>query len=327
MDILLKAITPVREKFTKISKNLPWIALLVSFFVHLMVMPVQFKIKTVLDLEEREAPQPIRIKLQTSPSSKPKQIVNTEQTGKKIKPKDAKYLGKTDQSFDRQTVAKSNGTFKVAGMGIKTGADNPTPAKQAGLKKELKEAKKVAKKLTNKTPVTMKRTKITFEDLAKAQHHTFKDLANPSRQVASKGLKNGARGKTGLAKNNDFVEDLPLGDMTNMNTIEYKYYGFYHRIRQKLEQYWGRNLREKAKTIYASGRRIPASENKITSLRITLDERGTIVDVHVKSTSGVKELDDAAIEAFNEAGPFPNPPKGMMVNGRAQIEWGFVVKG
>lgn len=292
-----------------------------------MVMPVKFQIKTVLDLEEREAPEPLRIKLQTFPSTKPKQIVNTEQTGKKIKSKDAKYLGKTDQTFDRETVAKSNGSFKVAGLGIKTGADTPRPAQDAGLKKKMDEAKKVAKKIVNKKPVTMKRTKITFEDLAKAQRHTMKELANPSRHMASKGLKNGVRGKTGLAKNNDFVEDLPLGDMTNMNTIEYKYYGFYHRIRQKLEQYWGRNLREKAKTIYASGRRIPASENKITSLTITLDETGTIVDVHVKSTSGVKELDDAAIEAFNEAGPFPNPPKGMMVNGRAQIEWGFVVKG
>lgn len=323
----MKAASPSRDKFTKIYKNLPWIALLVSFFVHLMVMPMKFQIRTVFDLEERQAPEVLKIKLKSFPTNKAKQIVNTEQTGKKIKPKDAKYLGKTDQTFDRQTVAKSNGSFKVAGMGVKTGADVPRPAPKTGIQKKINKAKKVAKKKTRKTPVTMKRTKITFEDLARAQQKTMKEMVNPSRQLASKGLKNGARGKTGLAKNNDFVEDLPLGDMTNMNTIEYKYYGFYHRIRQKLEQYWGRNLREKAKSIYASGRRIPASENKITSLRITLDSQGNIVDVLVKSTSGLKELDDAAIEAFNQAGPFPNPPKGMMVNGQAQIEWGFVVKG
>ena len=81
----------------------------------------------------------------------------------------------------------------------------------------------------------------------------MKEMTNPSRNLASKGLRNGSRGKTGLAKNNDFVEDLPLGDMTNMNTIEYKYYGFYHRIRQKLEQYWGRNLREKARPYTLQG--------------------------------------------------------------------------
>ena len=48
--------------------------------------------------------------------------------------------------------------------------------------------------------------------------------------------------------------------------------------------------------------------------------------MHLKSTSGVEELDAAAIESFNKAGPFPNPPKEMLENGRAKIEWGFVVK-
>jgi len=41
----------------------------------------------------------------------------------------------------------------------------------------------------------------------------------------------------------------------------------------------------------------------------------------------VKELDDAAIESFNKAGPFPNPPKDLISNsGTAIIKWGFVVK-
>jgi len=48
--------------------------------------------------------------------------------------------------------------------------------------------------------------------------------------------------------------------------------------------------------------------------------------VRIIGTSGIKELDDAAIESFNEAGPFPNPPKGMIRNGRVTLEWGFVVK-
>ncbi|MCO4792649.1 MAG: TonB family protein [Bacteriovoracaceae bacterium] len=300
-----------------------------SFFVHILMLPVKFKINTVFDLQERKAPEVLRIKLRSKPAinENAKQIVNTEQKGKKIKPKDAKFLGKANQTFDRQTVAKSNGSFKVAGMGIRKGAEIQKTSVKKGLEKQLEKARKVAKKKVKKTPVTMKRAKINFQDLAKAQKHSMKEMMNPSRQLASKGLMNGARGKTGLAKNNDFIEDLPLGDMTNLNTIEYKYYGFYHRIRQKLEQYWGRNLQQKARAIYSTGRRLPASENKITSLRITLDNMGNIVDVWVKSTSGIKELDDAAIEAFNEAGPFPNPPKGMMKNGQAMIEWGFVVKG
>ena len=93
----------------------------------------------------------------------------------------------------------------------------------------------------------------------------------------------------------------------------------------KLEQFWGRSVKEQAQKIFKSGRRIPASENHITSLVVTLNSRGEIVDVTVNSTSGIKELDDAAVGSFNEAGPFPNPPKGMLRNGFAKIEWGFVV--
>jgi protein TonB len=115
--------------------------------------------------------------------------------------------------------------------------------------------------------------------------------------------------------------------MTNLNTTEYKYYGFYHRIRQKLEQYWGNSIQEKAKKLYKVGRRLPASENMITAITVVLDDHGSIVDIKVDGTSGVRELDQAAIESFNKAGPFPNPPKGLLVDGRAIIQWGFVVKG
>ena len=117
-----------------------------------------------------------------------------------------------------------------------------------------------------------------------------------------------------------------MSDFTQLNTVEFKYYGFYHRIRQKLEQFWGRSIQEKAEAIYKSGRRLPASDNYTTSLQVTLNAKGEIVAVNIKSPSGVKELDDAAIESFNQAGPFPNPPKDLVRNGRAVIEWGFVVK-
>jgi len=71
---------------------------------------------------------------------------------------------------------------------------------------------------------------------------------------------------------------------------------------------------------------MPANENYITSLRITIDHRGEITRVKVLGRSGIRELDEAAVESFNKAGPFPNPPKGLLKNGSADIEWGFVVK-
>jgi TonB family protein len=141
-----------------------------------------------------------------------------------------------------------------------------------------------------------------------------------------KGLENGDPLSEGFSASNDYVEEVQLGDFTHLNTVEYKFYGFYHRIRQKLEQFWGNSIQEKSLALFKSGRRMPASQDLVTNLQVTLNAKGEIIGVKILGASGVKELDDAAIESFNQAGPFPNPPKELLVNGKAVINWGFVVK-
>lgn len=159
--------------------------------------------------------------------------------------------------------------------------------------------------------------KISLSDLGafNKNHNPLKTTAHDSSDQ-----------KRGESSTNDFVEKIPLGDLTYLNTVEYKYYGFYHRIRQKLEQFWGRSIQEKAQSFLKQGRRVASDENLITSVEVTLDTSGHIVGISVKGSSGVKELDDAALESFNQAGPFPNPPKELVQNGEVKIEWGFVVK-
>ncbi|HPI41531.1 MAG TPA: TonB family protein [Pseudobdellovibrionaceae bacterium] len=52
-----------------------------------------------------------------------------------------------------------------------------------------------------------------------------------------------------------------------------------------------------------------------------------MVKVQVIGDSGIQDLDDAAIEAFKAAAPFPNPPKGVVENdGTVQIRWDFVLE-
>ena len=60
---------------------------------------------------------------------------------------------------------------------------------------------------------------------------------------------------------------------------------------------------------------------------VTLDNDGQIVRVQVVTESGTSDLDDAAIKAFNDAGPFPNPPKGLIgAAGKVAIRWDFVLR-
>ncbi len=304
------------------KKPLSW-ALALSVLFHLGLLAIQFPQVVNPAKKERELititlndPQVnlTKIKEQILMREMEKgQVVNTEQNGRKEKPQNTRFLGKADQSFDRQTVAATVASFKEAGKGKHDGIAN---AKQDETTAPQK-AKKAAPVLG----------KMSLSDLALAKADLpTNQVRKQERKEAAQGLERGKEGLSGFAANNDYVEDVALGDMTQLNTQEFKYFGFYDRIRQKLEQFWGQSLHDKAKAIYKTGRRMPAGVDSITSLKVTLDDKGNILHVEVHSTSGVREFDDAAIESFNKAGPFPNPPRGMIKDGLAEIEWGFVVK-
>lgn len=122
---------------------------------------------------------------------------------------------------------------------------------------------------------------------------------------------------------NDFLTEVPLGDLTHLNTVEFKYYGYFHRIKEKLEGFWGRSVQEKVEYLASKGRSFASGDEHYTAVRLVLNSEGIIVEVALLGSSGVQEFDEAAIESFNEAGPFPNPPKSLIVNGRVTIEWEF----
>ena len=238
-----------------------------------------------------------------------KQIVQSEDSDSAEKKKDA-FLSDKTRSFDRQTISKNTDTFNKAGAG------NAAVTQKAVPKSEV----------AAKAKPDFKDIKLSDIGMVAAQENPFKPQPRSPSQETIKGMKNADPLAQGLSATNDYVEEMALGDFTHLNTVEFKFYGFYHRIRQKLEQFWGKSIQEKAANIFRAGRRLPASENLITSLQVTLNAQGEIVAVKILGASGVKELDDAAIESFNQAGPFPNPPKELLVNGTATIDWGFVVK-
>lgn len=287
------------------------IGILCSVALHIFVLVEDVSLDQFIQSVEKTEKKEKKIKIVFKKTEKSdKQIVNTSKSDHKIKPKDSKFLSHSNQTQDRQTVASQIGAFKEAGKGQKNALN----------KKKQEMAKKQAKKVKKKIAKKLKK-KINFADLA------FGKTPKKIKEVVSnKGIKHGKSGKTGFSAANDFVEEIPLGDMTKLNTVEYKYYGFYFRIKQKLEQHWGKSLKEKAHNIMRSNRRMPASENHITSLSIYIDQMGNIVEIIVRGTSGISELDNSAIESFNKAGPFPNPPKGLVKNGVAKIDWDFVVK-
>lgn len=299
------------------SKKILWWALAFSFFVHLISMPVSLQQSISEWVVEATTDEPIRIKIK---SEKPKQIVNNTNEGLEVKPEDTKFLSEKNQLFKEQMVAKTIGSFQEAGKGVEDGQEvEQAQAKASQASTQAEQVKEQDKRQAQRKAVSLADLAVEAKELVTLDEQ----FDSPFKAL---GVEDAAPGASGLAKNNDFIEDLPLGDVTQLNTQEYMYYGFYHRIRQRLEQHWGNTLQEKADYLFRRGGRMPANENMITALVVTMDQAGQIIDVKVKSTSGINELDSAAVESFNRAGPFPNPPEGMIKNGRVQIEWGFVVK-
>ena len=292
------------------SKNILYGAIFFSLLIHFVfgLSRIQKTTFNPISNQKDQGPKTIKVRLKKNQIKKfseslknmKKQIVSSELSTLKKKSIDTKFLSDKSQAVDRQTVARKIGSFQKAGIGNQGIKTKPSVKRKAKVKKRKGKGKKVS-----------------LADFS---------LNNARPALASRGLKNGDQLERGMASNNDYVEDIPLGDMTKLNTKEYKYYGFYFRIKQKLEQHWGKTLKEKAQALFRRGGRIPASESSITALVVSLNKQGQIVNIKLKGSSGVNELDAAAIESFNSAGPFPNPPEGMIKNGIAKIEWGFVVK-
>jgi protein TonB len=280
---------------TKSSENLFWKLLFASALIHFVYIGFK-EIKIPVANIDSSKVKPIKLKIISS--KRKKQIVETNQKENREVLERARdvFLGKNNSAVKKQTIAKNIGKFSnEAGSAIKRGK-----AERKGQKAK----------------------KFSLADLNFKKNLLFV----PKKNIKPKHAGKSTGGALLRSSSNDHVKNIPLGDITELNTTEFKFYGFYHRIKQKLEQHWGNTLRQKAKALYKRGQTIRGKGEKLTALLVILDSRGNILKVQLKSTSGVEELDAAAVESFNKAGPFPNPPREMLKLGKAFIEWGFVVK-
>jgi len=125
----------------------------------------------------------------------------------------------------------------------------------------------------------------------------------------------------------DYIQGLNESDKTALNTREYLFYSYFQRIRDRLDHAWVPILREKLVHYHKAGRQLAADTDHVTKVMVVLNESGEITRVKLVSESGTRDLDDAAVAAFRQAGPFPNPPKGMVdLNHEIQIPWDFILK-
>lgn len=120
---------------------------------------------------------------------------------------------------------------------------------------------------------------------------------------------------------NDYLDDVQEGEGTFLNTKEWKYSGFFNRVKQSVGMQWDPNAvlqtRDPTGNIY-SGR------DRFTLVQVTLDDRGALKNISVEKSCGLDFLDLEAVHSFERAQPFPNPPPGLLsADATVRFEFGF----
>lgn len=134
-------------------------------------------------------------------------------------------------------------------------------------------------------------------------------------------------GELSAQANGEYVKGFEKGAQTLLNTKEYVFYGYFKRVRTSLDKAWDTTLKEQMNKYFRRGRQLASETEYTTKLLVVLNQSGEITKIQMISKSGTQDLDEASVKAFNTAGPFPNPPKGLVdKNGEIKIRWDFVVR-
>ncbi len=247
-------------------------------------------------------------------------IVDQDKLNEDIDDK-AKFLSAHNQKVIKETLAQQRGDFKNKASQPATpgGAVAQPPDKK--VMDDFIPKMDVAKAMKDRQEMEEK-----FDQDAEFRKEEVKKKEVKPPKVAPQ-QKQAALPGGEASQTLDYIKELDPGLETMLSTKEFKYYTYFSRIRQQLNQHWTPLVRRKVKQIYKSGRSIASSDDMITRCLVTLDKGGKLIRIQIIGDSGIRELDEAAVEAFRAAAPFPNPPQGMVDDdGTIKIRWDFILE-
>lgn len=272
------------------------IAIHLAFYCSVYLLPKIQKPKNETIEVTFEAATEVKPQLDTD--RKNRQIVDQDDQALNQETPDKDYfLSKNNQKVAKQTVAKDKGEFK-----------NTKSKKSAGKNATTPQSLDQAKRPEKFNPLSDVSTNF--------KEKSFKTIvgSTPSSSAAS-------------SQTQDYLKNTDIGVETILSTKEFKYYTYFNRIRKQLSEHWEPKVRDKLTKMFRQGRSIASNQDRTTKLLIILNPEGVLVKVQLVSDSGVKDLDEAAIESFRSAAPFPNPPKGIVdPDGTVKIRWDFILE-
>lgn len=152
----------------------------------------------------------------------------------------------------------------------------------------------------------------------RARDGNFASLPSPYTVTNAPGLDApvpstpGSRAWMGAPQNDRLNEQI--GDRTALNTREYLYASYLNRIRRLVNFYWKQNVDNLPSSVRF------AKSSYETGVDVVLTSEGGLDTLEVTHESGSGPLDDCVVRAFKLAGPFPNPPEGLIAkDGRVYL--------
>ncbi len=289
----------LKLRFKKV-KNLLSLSIAISLFMHVStILSLKFFERNSLSVKTDQTVDVIFIDPSQLSQIQAKQIVEQDEkpVNNEIDPH-AKYLSQFNQKVVNETKAANTGKYNnSAGKGLSKGGA-PQKAREA----------------------------MNLQPQSKGQGSVL-DKFKPKVDWTAMANRNfGGDGKE-LSRTSDHLKDVEKGAQTVLSTREFIYYTYFKRIKGQIQQHWEPSIKGKMQKIMHTGRTIAAVQDRTTKLLIILNDKGTLIGVKILGESGIQDLDDAAIEAFRAAAPFPNPPTGIVEeDGTIKIRWDFVLE-
>ncbi len=284
---------------------------LFSLLIHGVVFVRQAKDYPAHSFQDHQPIEIVEAPREKTPPARQKklepEVAETEEANNREVDPDARFLSDRNQKAQKQTKAALTDDFRTkqgTGMQNSLSRRNTVPATGNPLEKGGEDGAGSEKTIPNQKNAGVKRNWKTL---------SLQDL----------GI-GGTGGPT--AATDDRLDDVQKGDRTVLSTREFRFYSYYHRIKETLRQHWKPNVERKLAMLWGKGARMKDAE-VITQVLVLLDERGHVSKITRVTSSGFLELDDAAMDAFKQAAPFPNPPTGMVdPDGLVRIRWDFILK-
>jgi TonB family protein len=125
----------------------------------------------------------------------------------------------------------------------------------------------------------------------------------------------------------EFVPGVEEGEFTALNTDQFTYYSFFARINEQIRNRWVMGIRNYIGSLTQKDLEMLSKMDRQTVVEIILNKDGTFSSSVLQHSAGDRTLDQTTVQAFRDAAPFLNPPKGMVENdGMVHLRYGFVVR-